>query len=110
MLAPSKATSCEAYLPSPPDDPAVNVLAMMFQQLAKFSEAEDRPEVISEDPMEGPSNPTRFDAINEAVKGLSQTKLAHLISTTLMTSDDMMPTTTQTICLPKLSPLLSIQP
>jgi hypothetical protein len=111
MLAPSKATSCEAHLPSPPDDPAVNVLATMFRQLAKISEAEDGPEVISEDPMEGPSNPTRFDAINEAVKGLSQTKLAHLISTTLTTSDDMMPTTTtQTICLPQLSPLLSIQP
>jgi hypothetical protein len=57
MLAPSKATSCEAHLPSPPDDPAVNVLATMFWQLAKVSEAEDGPEVISEDPMEGPSNP-----------------------------------------------------
>jgi len=30
MLAPSRETSCEAHLPLPLDDPAVNVLAMML--------------------------------------------------------------------------------
>jgi len=111
MLAPSKETSCEAHLPIPPDDPAINVLATMFRKLAKISAADDVPEVISEAPMEGPSNLTKHDVINEAVDGLSRTKLAHLISSTLTTSNDAMPSTiTQTISPPQPSPLLSIQP
>ena len=111
MLAPSKETSSEAHLPIPPNDPAVNVLAMMLQKLAKISEVEDAPDVISETPVAGPSNPTKHDVINEAVNGLSQTKLAHLIASTLTTSNDAMPKTlTQTITRSKPSPLLAIQP
>ena len=61
--------------------------------------------------MAGPSNPTKHDVINEAVNGLSQTKLAHLIASTLTTSKDAMPKTlTQTIICSKPSPLLAIQP
>jgi hypothetical protein len=108
MLAPSKDTSCEAHVPLPPDDPAIDVLATMLRKLAKIDEAEDEP--ISEAPIAGPSN-TKQDVINEAIEGLSQTKLAHLISTTLTTSHDTMPTTlTHTISHPQPSPLLSIQP
>ena len=111
MLAPSKETSCESHLPIPPDDPAVNVLAAMFRKLGKITEAEDRPEVISEAPTAGPSNLTRHGVISEAVTNLSQTKLAHLISSTLTTSNDAMPSTiTQTISLPRPSPLFSIKP
>ena len=111
MLAPSKETSSEAHLPIPLDDPAVNVLATMLRKLAKISEAEDAPNVISETPMAGPSNPTKHDVINKAVHGLSQTKLAHLIASTLTTSKDAMPKTlTQTITHSKPSPLLAIQP
>ncbi|KIJ98504.1 hypothetical protein K443DRAFT_9103, partial [Laccaria amethystina LaAM-08-1] len=107
MLAPSKDTSCEAHVPLPPDDPAIDVLATMLRKLAKIDEAEDEP--ISEAPIAGPSN-TKQDVINEAIEGLSQTKLAHLISTTLTTSHDTMPTTlTHTISHPQPSPLLSIQ-
>jgi hypothetical protein len=108
MLAPSKDTSCEAHVPLPPDDPAIDVLATMLRKLAKIDEAEDEP--ISEAPIASPSN-TKQDVINEAIEGLSQTKLAHLISTTLTTSHDTMPTTlTHTISHPQPSPLLSIQP
>ena len=111
MLAPSRETSCEAHLPLPPDDPAVNVLATMLRKLATINEADDEPDVISEAPMAGPSNLTKHDVINEAVDGLSRTKLAHLISATLTTSNDTMPTTlTQTITRSKPSPLLAIQP
>ena len=111
MLAPSKETSSEAHLPIPSDDPAMNVLAMMLQKLTKISEAEDAPDVISETPVAGPSNPTKHDVINEAVNGLSQTKLAHLIASMLTTSNDAMPKTlTQTITCSKPSPLLAIQP
>jgi hypothetical protein len=108
MLAPSKDTSCEAHVPLPPDNPAIDVLATMLRKLAKIDEAEDEP--ISEAPIASPSN-TKQDVINEAIEGLSQTKLAHLISTTLTTSHDTMPTTlTHTISHPQPSPLLSIQP
>ena len=108
MLAPSKDTSCEAHVPLPPDNPAIDVLVTMLRKLAKIDEAEDEP--ISEAPIAGPSN-TKQDVINEAIEGLSQTKLAHLISTTLTTSHDTMPTTlTHTISHPQPSPLLSIQP
>ena len=111
MLAPSKETSSEAHFPIPLDDLAVNVLATMLRKLAKISEAEDAPDVISETLMAGPSNPTKHDVINEAVHGLSQTKLAHLIASTLTTSKDAMPKTlTQTIICSKPSPLLAIQP
>ena len=111
MLAPSKKTSSEAYLPISPDDPAVNILAIMLRKLATISEAEDTPDIISETPVAGPSNPTKHDVINEAVNGLSQTKLAHLIASTLTTSKDAMPKTlTQTIICSKPSPLLAIQP
>ena len=111
MLAPSKETSSEAHMPIPPDDPAVNVLATMLRKLAKISEAEDAPDVISETPVAGPSNPTKHEVINEAVDNLSQTKLAHLIASTLTTSKDAMPKTlTQTITRSKPSPLLAIQP
>ena len=111
MLAPSKETSSEAHLPIPPDDPAVNILATMLRKLATISEAEDTPNIISETPVAGPSNPTKHDVINEAVNGLSQTKLAHLIASTLTTSKDAMPKTlTQTITRSKPSPLLAIQP
>jgi hypothetical protein len=106
MLAPSKDTSCEAHVPLPPDDPAIDVLATMLRKLAMIDEAEDEP--ISEALIASPSN-TKQDVINEAIEGLSQTKLAHLISTTLTTSHDMMPTTlTHTISHPQPSPLLSI--
>ena len=72
---------------------------------------ETSPDVISKTPMAGPSNPTKHDVINEAVHGLSQTKLAHLIASTLTTSKDAMPKTlTQTITCSKPSPLLAIQP
>ena len=108
MLAPSKDTSCEAHVPLPPDDPAIDVLATMLRKLAKIDEVEDEP--ISEALIAGPSN-TKHDVINEAIEGLSQTKLAHLISTTLTTSHDTMPTTiTHTISHPQPSPLLSIEP
>ena len=111
MLAPSRETSCEAHLPLPPDDPAVNVLVTMLRKLATINEADDEPDVISEALMAGPSNLTKHDVINEAVDGLSRTKLTHLISTTLTTSNDTMPTTlTQTITRSKPSPLLAIQP
>ena len=111
MLAPSKKTSSEAYLPISPDDPAVNILAIMLRKLATISEAEDTPDIISETPVAGPSNPTKHNVINEAVNGLSQTKLAHLIASTLTTSKDAMPKTlTQTITCSKPSPLLAIQP
>ena len=110
MLAPSRETSCEAHLPLPPDDPTVNLLATMLKKLATINE-EDEPDIISEAPMAGPSNLTKHDVINEVVDGLSRTKLAHLISNTLTTSKDAMPTTlTQTITRSKPSPLLSIQP
>jgi hypothetical protein len=111
MLAPSRETSCEAHLPLPPDDPAVNVLATMLRKLATINE--DEPDLISEAsmPVAGPSNLTKHNVIKEAVDGLSRTKLAHLISSTLTTSNDTMPTTlTQTIARSKPSPLLSIQP
>ena len=39
MLTPSRETSCEAHLPLPPDDPAVNVLATMLRKLATINEA-----------------------------------------------------------------------
>jgi len=111
MLAPSKETSSEAHLPIPPDDPAVNVLATMLRKLAKISEAEDAPDIISKTPVAGPPNPTKHDVINEAVNNLSQTKLAHLIASTLTTSKDAMPKTLmQTITRSKPSPLLAIQP
>ena len=111
MLAPSRETSCEAHLPLPPDDPAVKVLATMLRKLATINEADDEPNVISEALMAGPSNLTKHNVINEAVDGLSQTKLVHLISATLTTSNDTMPTTlTQTITRSKPSPLLAIQP
>jgi hypothetical protein len=111
MLAPSRETSCEAHLPLPPDDPAVNVLATMLQKLATIDEIDDESDAISEAPVAGPSNLTKHDVIKEAVDGLSRTKLAHLISTTLTTSNDTMPTTlTQTITRSQPSPLLAIQP
>jgi len=111
MLAPSKEASSKAHLPIPSDDPAVNVLAMMLQKLAKISEATDTPDVISETPVAGPSNPTKHNVINEAVNGLLQTKLAHLIASMLTTSNDAMPKTLmQTITCSKPSPLLAIQP
>lgn len=110
MLAPSTETSCEAHVPVPPEDPAINVLATMFRKLAKLNDTEEVPDVISDGPIAGPSM-TKHNVINEAVEGLSQTKLAHLISTTLTTSHDTMPTTiTQTIFHPKPSPLLAIEP
>jgi hypothetical protein len=57
------------------------------------------------------SNLTKHDVINEAVDGLSKSKLAHLISSTLTTSNDIMPSTlTQTITRSKPSPLLLLQP
>ena len=112
MLAPSKATSCEAHLPSPPDDPAINILATMFQKLARVrDDPQSEAEFISEDPIAGPSNPTKYDVISDAVRGLSQTDFAHLLSPTLTTSKDKMPSTTpQLIHLPLPSPLLTIQP
>jgi len=111
MLALSRETSCEAYLPLPPDDPAVNVLAMMLQKLTTINEANNDPDVISKALMAGPSNLTKHDVINEAVDGLSRTKPVHLISATLTTSNDTMPITlTQTITRFKPSPLLTIQP
>jgi hypothetical protein len=111
MLAPSKETSSEAHLPIPLDDLAVNVLATMFRKLVKISEAEDALNVISKTLVAGPSNPTKHDVINGAVHGLSQTKLAHLIASTLTTSKDAMPKTLmQTITHSKSSPLLAIQP
>jgi hypothetical protein len=111
MLAPSRETSCEAHLPLPPDDPAVNVLATMLKKLATIDEIDDESDAISEAPVAGPSNLTKHDVIKEAVDGLSRTKLAHLISTTLTTSNDTMPTTlTQTITRSQPSPLLAIQP
>jgi hypothetical protein len=111
MLAPSRETSCEAHLPLPLDDPAVNVLATMLRKLTTINEANNEPDVISKAPVAGPSNLTKHDVINEAVDGLSRTKLAHLISATLTTSNDTMPTTlTQTITRSKPSPLLAIQP
>ena len=97
MLAPSKATSCEAHLPSPPNDPAINILATMFQKFARVnddSQLDSEAEVISEGPIAGPSNPTKFDVINDAVKGLSKTDFTHLLSPTLTTSNDRMPSTT----------------
>lgn len=112
MLAPSKAMSCEAHLPSPPDDPAINILATMFQKLARVrDDPQSEAEFISEDPIAGPSNPTKYDVISDAVRGLSQTDFAHLLSPTLTTSKDKMPSTTpQLIHLPLPSPLLTIQP
>ena len=111
MLAPSKETSFKAHLPIPPDNPAVNILATMLRKLVTISEAKDTPDIISETPVAGPSNPTKHDVINEAVNGLSQTKLAHLIASTLTTSKDTMPKTLiQTITRSKPSPLLAIQP
>ena len=111
MLAPSKETSFEAHLPIPPDDPAVNVLTTMLRKLVTISEAEDTPNIISETLVAGPSNPTKHDVINKAVNSLSQTKLAHLIASTLTTSKDAMPKTLiQTIIHSKPSPLLAIQP
>ena len=111
MLAPSKETSSKAHLPILSDDQAVNVLAMMLQKLVKISEAEDTPDVISETPMAGPSNPTKHDVINKAINGLSQTNLAHLIASMLTTSNNaMLKTLTQTITHSKPSPLLAIQP
>jgi len=78
---------------------------------AFVTEADNEPDVISEALMAGPSNLTKHNVINEAVDGLSPTKLAHLISATLTTSNDTMPTTlTQTITHSKPSPLLAIQP
>jgi hypothetical protein len=110
MLAPSKATSSEAHLPSPPNDPAVDILATMFRKLARVCD-EPQDEVISEDPIAGPSNLTKFDVINDAVKGLSESDFAHLLSPTLTTSNDKMPSTApQLIHLPQTSPLLTIQP
>ena len=83
----------------------------MLQKLATINESKDEPDVISEALMAGPSNLTKHDVINQAVDGLSQTKLVHLISTTLTTSNNTMPTTlTQTITHSKPSPLLAIQP
>ena len=110
MLAPSKETS-EAHLPIPLDDLAVNVLATVLRKLAKISKAEDAPDVISKTLVASPSNPTKHNVINEAVHGLSQTKLAHLIVSTLTTSKGAMPKTLmQTITCSKPSPLLAIQP
>ncbi|CAA7271085.1 unnamed protein product [Cyclocybe aegerita] len=109
MLAPSKETSSEATLPLVSTDPAINVLATMFRKLAVSSDVESG--TISEVPPSGSG--TKHAAINEAVAGLSQTKLAHLISTTLITSDDAMPTTiphTIPTHVPAPPPLLSIQP
>jgi hypothetical protein len=110
MLAPSKSTSSEAHLPSPPNDPAVDILAMMFQKLARVRD-DPQAEVVSEDPIAGPSNPTKFDVINDAVRCLSETDFAHLLSPTLTTSNDKMPSTIpQLIHLPQPSPLLTIEP
>lgn len=111
MLTPSKETSCELHLLILPDDPAMNVVTAMFQKLRKITEAEDGPEVISKVPTAGPSNLIRHGVISEAVINLSQTKLAHLISSTLTTSNDTMPSTiTQMIFLPRPSSLFSIKP
>jgi hypothetical protein len=114
MLAPSKETSCEATLPIPPDDPTVNIIATMFRKLSMIKEGEETDivqNIISDTPVAGSSNLTKHDVINEAVDGLSQSKLAHLISSTLTTSNNTMPSTlTQTITRSKPSPLLSLQP
>ncbi|KAJ3493097.1 hypothetical protein NLJ89_g11092 [Agrocybe chaxingu] len=104
-----KGTSSEATLPLVSTDPAINVLATMFCKLAVSSDVESG--TISEVPLSGSG--TKHVAINKAVAGLSQTKLAHLISTTLITSDDAMPTTiphTIPTHVPAPPPLLSIQP
>ena len=79
MLAPSKAAlSCDAHLPSPPDDPAINILATMFQKLARV-----RDDPQSKDPIAaGSSNSTKYDVISNAVRNLSQTNFAHLRSPT----------------------------
>jgi hypothetical protein len=115
MLAPSKETSCEAKLPIPPDDPTVNIIATMFQKLSMIKEGQETDDVhnpTSDTPaVAGSSNLTKHDVINEAVDGLSRSKLAHLISSTLTTSNDAMPSTlTQTITRSKPSPLLLLQP
>lgn len=116
MLAPSKETSCEAKLPIPPDDPTVNIIATMLQKLSMIKEGQETDDVhdnlISDTPaVAGSSNLTKHNVINEAVDGLSRSKLAHLISSTLTTSNDTMPSTlTQTITRSKPSPLLSLQP
>ena len=61
----------------------------------------------------GPSsrNKQRQDAINKAVHTMSQSKLAHLLTTTSTMHQDVMPTTLpQYIPRPLPQPLLSIQP
>jgi hypothetical protein len=44
-------------------------------------------DVDSETPIAGPSNLSKHNVINKAINGLSQTELAHLISTTLTISN-----------------------
>jgi hypothetical protein len=117
MLAPSKETSCKAKLPIPPDDPTVDIIATMFQKLSMIKEGPDQEtasdhqdNLISDTPVESSSNLTKHNVINEEIDGLSKSKLAHLISSTLTTSNDVMPSTlTQTITRSKSSPLLLLQ-
>ena len=117
MLAPSKETSCEAKLPIPPDDPTVNIIATMLKKLSMIKEGQETDDIndLISDSLavagSSSSNLTKHAVINEAVDDLSRSKLAHLISSTLTTSNDIMPTTlTQTITRSKPSPLLSLQP
>jgi len=74
-------------------------------------ETDDVSDCFLDVPVAGPSKLTKHNVINEAVDGLSRSKLAHLISSTLTTSIDTMPSTlTQTITHSKPSPLLALQP
>jgi hypothetical protein len=76
-------------------------------------ETDDVQNLISDTPVAGSSssNFTKHDVINEAVDGLSRSKLAHLISSMLTTSNNTMPSTlTQTITRSKPSPLLLLVP
>jgi len=118
MLAPSKVTSAQAYLPVPvPTDPATDALVTLFRDLAKIGGGgDDTASDSTSIPVEqeaGPSsgNKQHQDAINKAVHAMSQSKLAHLLATTSMTHQDVMPTTLpQYIPRPLPQPLLSIQP
>ena len=117
MLAPSKVTLGQAHLPVPIiADPATDALVTMFRDLAAIYEEGvdvdvDAPVPIG--PEAGPSsgNKQRHDIINKAVHAMSQTPLAHLLTTTSTTHHNAMPATLpQRIPLPPAQPLLTIQP
>lgn len=113
MLAPSKATSVQAYLPVPMSDPATDALATMFRDLASINDAGRDTEDAHDDQVSGPSdaNKQRHAVINTAVEALAQTNLSHLLATTLTTHLDVMPTTLPTT-IPRTTsqPLLAIKP